>query len=266
MLVFISPHYCVAEEEDWYEDILDAALNPISSVIKQPFKFTFDYGADNGEAAMLHINPVVPVSVGDWSVVNRVQARIGQVTGPISGLPGNPSPIPGDGASGLTDINWSAFLSPPKVGKVNWGAGLSLNIPTAVDDQLGTGKWSAGPTGVILLQPNWGSYGILGRQLWSFTGDITRRDVNQTVIEPFASYKLDKGWYLTTDMNIIVNWEARSANKWTVPLGGGVGRVFTIGKQDINSKFETYYNIVQPDGALDWRFSFSFQFLFPKKR
>ncbi len=37
-----------------------------------PFKFTFDYGADNGEATFLNINPVIPVTVGDWNLINRV--------------------------------------------------------------------------------------------------------------------------------------------------------------------------------------------------
>jgi len=245
-------------------DLRSAVQNPISSLISLPFKFVFDYGAQNGDGTTLNIQPVVPVSLGDWNLVNRLIAPIAHVEGPINGLPGNPSPVPGDGASGLGDFNYSAFLSPSKVDKAIWGAGLSLNLPTASDDQLGSGKWSTGPTAVVLFQPGWGTYGLLGRQLWSFAGDSDRRDVNQTLLEPFANYNLDKGWFLITDIIITANWKASSGNEWTVPLGGGVGRVFKIGKQAINSRLEAYYNVVQPDGAPDWSFAFTWQFLFPK--
>jgi hypothetical protein len=71
--------------------------------------------------------------------------------------------------------------------------------------------------------------GILGRQLWSFAGDDDRKNVNQTLIEPFVNYNLSKGWYLLTDMVITANWETNNSNRWTVPVGGGVGRIFKMG-------------------------------------
>lgn len=74
--------------------------------------------------------------------------------GPITGLPDNPSPVPGDGASGLGDINYSLFFSTVKTEKLIWGAGPSLTLPTASDDQLGAGKWNGGVTAVGLLQKN----------------------------------------------------------------------------------------------------------------
>jgi len=51
---------------------------------------------------------------------------------------------------------------------------------------------------------------------------------------------------------------------WTVPLGGGFGKMFKIGNQAMNSKLEAYYNVEKPDGAPDWSTSFTIQFLFPK--
>ena len=245
-------------------DLRSAVQNPISSLISLPLKLTFDYGADNGEATILNINPVVPVTVGDWNLVNRALIPLANVDGPISGLPGNPSPIPGNGASGLGDINYSLFFSPVKYDKVIWGVGPSINLPTASDDQLGSGKWSAGITGVALTLPEWGSMGILGRQLWSFAGDSDRSNVNQTLIEPFLNYNLANGWYLLTDMVITANWEANSSNTWTVPVGGGAGKLFKIGNQAINARLEAYYNVEKPDGAPDYSVGFQFQFLFPK--
>ena len=52
-------------------DLRAATQNPISSMISLPFKFTFDNGADNGDANILTVQPVIPVTVGDWNLVNR---------------------------------------------------------------------------------------------------------------------------------------------------------------------------------------------------
>ncbi|MFC1681572.1 neuromedin U [Pseudomonadota bacterium] len=246
-------------------DLRSAVQNPISSLISLPFEFNFDNGADNGRANFVNIQPVVPVTVGEWNLVNRLIVPVGEVDGPITGLANNPSPIPGDGASGLGDINYSLFFSPVQYKKLIWGIGPSVSAPTASDDQMGTGKWSGGVTAVGLLQPKWGTYGLLFRQLWSFAGDSNRRDVSQAVFQPWVNYNLDKGWFLLSNLLIVANWEADSDNRWTLPLGGGIGRVFKIGNQGINSRLEAYYNIEQPQGAPEWTLRFTWQFLFPRK-
>ena len=255
---------CVhADEKDSGGDLRAAVQNPISSLVSLPFKFSFDYGAANGDGTVLNVQPVYPITRGNWNYVSRFILPVGSVDGAIS-TPDNPNPAGMGSASGLGDTNYSLYLSPVKYGKVIWGAGPSLMIPTASDDQLGSGKWSVGPTAVALTQPKWGSMGILGRQLWSFTGDSNRADVNQSLIEPFANYNLDKGWFLITDIIITANWEAPSNQTWTIPIGGGIGRVYKIGKQAVNNRIEYYYNVEKPDSAPDWTWSFTFQFLFPK--
>jgi hypothetical protein len=137
-------------------------------------------------------------------------------------------------------------------------------MPTATDGQLGSGKWSGGPTGVVLFQPKWGTVGGLARQLWSFGGGSDRTHVNQSLIEPFVNYNLPNGWYLISDIIITANWQADSSNRWTVPLGGGVGKLLKIGGQAINVRTEAYYNVEKPDAAPDWQWGFTVQFLFPK--
>jgi hypothetical protein len=245
-------------------DLRSAVQNPISSLISLPFKLSYEAGAETGDGTVLNVNPVVPITVGNWNLVNRALIPVGRLDGPIVSE-GNPSPAPGGSASGLGDINYSVYFSPVKYDKIIWGLGPSLTIPTASEDQLGSGKWSAGVTGVTLTQPDWGTWGMLGRQLWSFAGDSDRKDVSQLLIQPFANYNLDKGWFLLTDLLITANWEADSNNRWTVPLGGGFGRVFKIGNQPINARLEAYYNVERPTGAPEWVSLFTWQFLFPKK-
>jgi hypothetical protein len=261
--LLLGGHTAVAEKSGGGGDLRAATQNPISSLVSLPLKLTVDTGAANGDAQILNVNPVYPVTVGDWNLVSRALIPMANVDGPILG-PSNPSPGPGKGASGLGDINYSLYFSPVKADKVIWGVGPSVNLPTASDDQLGSGKWSAGITAVALTQPGWGPMGILGRQLWSFAGDSDRKDVNQTLIQPFASYNLDKGWYLVTDLVTTANWEADSGNRWTVPLGGGIGKIFKIGNQPINANLQGYYYVERPDGAPEWTISFLWTFMFPK--
>ena len=86
---------------------------------------------------------------------------------------------------------------------------------------LDPGKWVIG--------------GLLNNQ-WSFAGDSDRADVNQMLFQPFVNYNLDDGWYLTSAPIITANWEARRQGLWTVPVGGGVGRLFRLGQLPINAQ------------------------------
>jgi hypothetical protein len=186
-------------------DLRSAVQNPISSLISLPFKFTFDYGAPNGEASFLNIQPVVPITVGNWNLVNRAIIPLIDSPGEVAGTPGIPNPIEGVGATGLGDINYSLFFSPVKYDKVIWGIGPSITMPTATDKELGSEKWSAGPTGVVLFQPKWGTIGGLARHLGSFAGDSDRKNINQSLFEPFVNYNLPNGWYLISDIIMTAN-------------------------------------------------------------
>jgi hypothetical protein len=246
-----------------------ATQNPISSMYSLPFKFTFDNGATNGDANFLNIQPVLPVTRGNWNLVSRFIIPLVDAPGGVPGLPNNPGI--GDTkesgrTSGLGDINYSLFFNPLETkGSLIWGLGGSITAPTASDDRLGSGKWSAGPTWVGLVQPKWGTYGVLLRHLWSFAGDDDRRNVSQSLIEPFVNYNLEKGWYLISDSVITVDWKIETGNNATLPLGGGVGKIFKAGNQPMNARVEAYYNVIHPDNAPNWTIGGTIQFLFPKK-
>jgi len=266
-LILILPLITMAEEPPAAaggEDLRAKTQNPVGAMISLPFKNSWDYGAPNGTAYFLNIQPVIPQTVGEWNLIHRVIAPIISIDGPVVGRPEIPVGTPGDGATGLGDINYSTYLSPAEPGRWIWGVGPSLMMRTATDEQLGSGKWSLGPTAVVLTQPKPWTIGLLGRQLWSIAGDDSRPDVNQLLLEPFINYNLANGWYLITDMVITSNWKAPDGNQWTVPLGGGVGKIFNIGKQAMNTRIEAYSNVEKPEGAPDWVLSWTLQFLFPR--
>ena len=102
----------------------------------------------------------------------------------------------------------------------------------------------------------------MARNIWSIGGESDRDEVNQFLFQPFVNYNLHNGWYLTSSPNIIANWYAD--DKWTVPLGGGIGKLHKFGNQPVNIRLESYYNVEKPKGAPDWAVRFTVQFLFPK--
>jgi hypothetical protein len=83
-------------------------------------------------------------------------------------------------------------------------------------------------------------------------------------MQPFLNFNFESGAYLTTSPIITVNWEARGSNQWTVPMGGGVGKLFKIGKLPVNTQIGAYYNVVRPDFASNWAIRAQVQFMFPK--
>ena len=58
---------------------------------------------------------------------------------------------------------------------------------------------------------------------------------------------MQDGWYLTSSPIITADWQAAPGNKWTVPVGGGFGKVFFIGKLPFNANCGYYANVVRPD-------------------
>ncbi len=75
---------------------------------------------------------------------------------------------------------------------------------------------------------------------------------------------MDNGWYLTSAPIITANWEADSNNTWTIPFGGGVGKIFRIGKQPLNAQVSAYYNVEKPASGADCQLRLQLQMMFPK--
>ncbi len=202
---------------------------------------------------VINIQPVYPVTIGELNIVNRLIVPL--IDQPLGA---------DDREFGLGDIQYSMYLSPAKAGKIIWGVGPTFTFPTATDDALGTGKWSAGPGLVALAMPGrWVVGGLLNNQ-WSFAGDSDRASVNAMLFQPFVNYNFQRGWYVNTSPIITANWQADSDERWTVPVGAGVGRIFKIGTQPVNAQLGAYYNVEKPEGAPDWNIRFQFQFMFPK--
>ena len=228
------------------EDVAKTSQNPIGNVYSFAFQDNIDFKVGSNEATnnTLNIQPVLPVTVGNVNWINRTIIPVktqGEVT---AGL---------ETVTGLGDITYQGIFSPAAPGKVIWGVGAALIFPTATDDRLGAGKWQTGPVAIVLTMPGHWVIGALAQNTWSFAGDDARADVNFFFSQYFVNYNIKNGWYLTSSPIITSNWEAASGEQWTLPLGGGFGKIQRIGSTPVDFQIQAFYNAVKPDLAPDWQ-------------
>jgi hypothetical protein len=248
-------------------ELAKATQNPLAKLISVPFENNLNFGYGAKEAPrpsstqyVLNIQPVIPITLGETG--------LNLITRPILPVIRQPDLIDGGDTWGLGDLQVQSYLSPAGSRELIWGVGGVLQPPTATDGRkLGTQKWSAGPAAVVLAMPGHWVYGALATQLWSFAGKSDREGVNLTTIQPFINYNFEEGWYVSSSPIITANWEAEGGdNKWTVPVGGGFGRLLRLDRLPVNLQAQAFYNAVKPDddATADWTLRLQVQFLFPK--
>ena len=239
------------------EDELARQLsNPVASLISVPLQLNHDELEGEGSRTWINVQPVIPVSIGEnWNMISRT----------ILPITYQEAIAPGAGSQfGTGDITQSFFFSPKKASSSGWivGVGPALLVPTASDDLLGTGKWGAGPTAVVLKQTEAGwTYGALLNHLWSFAGDSDRDDVSSTFLQPFVSKGLGQGRTFVVNLESSYNWEA---DQWTVPLNLGYSKVSKLGAQRVSYQGGVRYYVEAPEGGPDWGLRFVFTLLFPE--
>jgi hypothetical protein len=242
------------------DELAKLAQNPVGNLISLPFQnnTNFNFGPEGGTQNILNIEPVIPISVDkDWNIITRT----------IVPLIWQPSLGPGiDSTFGLSDIQFSAFLSPASPGHFIWGLGAITQLPTNSNAELGNKNWGLGPTFVVLHLEHddpW-VYGVLVNNLWSLSSNKQGGAYNNGLIQPFLNYNFGGGLYLTSSPVLTVDWKADSGQRWTVPLGGGVGKIFHFGKLPVNAQISAYYNVVRPDFGANWQLRAQVQLMFPK--
>ncbi|MCF6186141.1 MAG: hypothetical protein L3J49_01505 [Desulfobulbaceae bacterium] len=239
------------------EELAKAAQNPIANMISVPLQNNINtgIGPDDETQNILNIQPVYPIALGeDWNVITRT----------ILPVISQPGVLTGDSrVNGLGDINFTAFFSPADSGSLIWGVGPAFIFPTATDEVLGPDRWSGGPAIVALAMPGKWVVGGLMSNVWSFAGS-GEKDVSFFTFQYFVNYNIADGWYLTSAPIITADWEADSGEQWTVPFGGGVGKIMKFGKLPVNGQLSAYYNMESPEYGADWQFRIQLQFLFPK--
>lgn len=157
-----------------------------------------------------------------------------------------------DDKSGIGDIQLPFVFAVPdsKAGKWILGAGPVFEFPTATDDALGADQYAAGPAIAVghkgehltsVLFFNW--FEKIGED----GQDDNTADTSKGTLMYSLQYQLDGGWQIGTNPTISYNSRADSGNKWTVPIGGFIGKTFKAGKMPVNVKLGVEYSAISPD-------------------
>ena len=234
-LILTIPAFAVADNE---EELARASQNPVGDIISLPFEYWhYDGMANGGSADAIMLKPVYPLRIGNLNLINRVIIPYLGIDSNTEGSDLGETDVPPtlSRESGLGNIQYQGFLTPAKPGKIIWGAGPVVELPTNTSG-LGSDKWSAGPAAVALSMPGSWVLGALVQNIWSFAGPSGEPDVNRFTFQYFINYNISNGWYLTSTPIITADWERSSSDQWTVPFGGGIGKLHRFGKLPVDFK------------------------------
>lgn len=242
------------------EELAKLAQNPVGKLISVPFQnnSNLNFGPEKKTQNVLNIQPVIPISINnDWTLITRTVL-------PVISMP---ALVPdGSRINGTGDMVISAFLSPATPGHWIWGAGPVVQLPTNSNADLGNKNWGLGPSAVLAHMSNddpW-VYGFLVNNIWSVADSHQGGSYNNGTLQFFVNYNFSGGTYFTSSPIITADWNADNRQRWTVPLGGGFGKIFHIGKQPVNASLAAYYNVVSPDYGPNWQIRAQVQFMFPE--
>jgi hypothetical protein len=243
-------------------DLALQLANPIASLISLPIQTNFDGGIGpdrDGSRITANVQPVIPFSLGkDWNLISRTitpvvwQQDITRINGQPTGS-----------QFGLGDTVQSLFLSPGRPRGVIWGVGPVLLVPTGTDPLLSTGKWGAGPTGILLKQSGPMTYGLLANHIWSFAGNSARNDVSQSFVNPFVTHTSRSAFTYGLVADISYDW---NRDAWTAPVSIVASQVTRIGGQLVSIGGALRYYVVSNDQAPHgFAGRFTVTLLFPRR-
>ncbi|MFL5815036.1 MAG: hypothetical protein ACJ763_15780 [Bdellovibrionia bacterium] len=246
------------------EELARKAQNPLSDLTSALLEnnFGFGFGLSNGLQYNANLEEIYPVRLVD---------QLGLVQRFIVPFIAQPETVPGQGSNGgLGDIQYQAYFTSVNQTGFIFGLGPIVSIPSAYPHELGSGKWSAGPTAsAVAVVGDWVA-GVQVNQLWSISSYNDRPSVSQMQLQPFINLNLQSqflgAWYLTSSPLMTANWKAGIHDRWTVPLGGGVGKVFRISKQAVKTELQAFDALISPNQGPDWSIRLQFQFLFPSQK
>jgi hypothetical protein len=167
----------------------------------------------------VRFQPVLPLHVNnDWNVIARLYMPVieQQDVSPDSGA-----------QTGLAGVNLSLFASPRMAvaRDLTLGLGPVIGFP-ASQSALGSQKWSLGPTAAVVWQPGPWTFGLLTRQLWSVGGSAREADVNETYVQPFASYTTADAWTFGINSESSYYWTDDEAS---VPINISATKLIRLG-------------------------------------
>jgi hypothetical protein len=287
----VSPQVFAAEgetemtEAEKQAQIAEAMANPLSYLwlmFTQNDTKSYDgdlldtLGEDSKILNTYMINPVLSVQLTEeWKSIIRpaITVQSFPTIGGVDITTGSSGPslagVDIDRETGLGDSVLFNVFSNKYEAPLVLGAGYTAMFPTATHDQLGTGKYSAGPAALgAYITDKW-IIGGVAQHWWSFAGedditistsagDVTRArpDVSLTDFQYIIRYRVSPKTNIGCAPNIQYNWKTNEAS---IPIGIGADTMIQLGPLPVKVGLE-YHHYVKQDDAFgpQWQVRFFF--------
>jgi len=242
-------------EGDFIPDLVLARMveNPVTGITRVPVVNATLFGVppNNRVGNAFVLAPILPALFrGGWSLVTRTVIPV-VVTVPVGTAR----------QTGFGDITSEVvghkLLKGRKDQFYDVALGPFVGFPSASDDFLGTGRWRLGPELIVGIAARRWVTVLAVRNEWSVGSNGTRDDVNRLLLDYLLFYNLPKLFYLVYEPIITADWEANPGDRWTLPVGIGLGRHHRLPKRPrlaITTRLSGLYNAVRtnrdPKGQL----------------
>jgi hypothetical protein len=247
----------VSAHADDADELAKKVSNPASFMISVPVHSDSDFAnssAGHGFYQTLDIEPVIPFSLNaDWNLISHTDIPFAY-SDPAG---------PDAGRFGLGDISQNLSFTPSSHGAFIWAFGPQLSFPTATNAMFGSGKFSAGPSGLLLLQTENVTTGASFDHMWSLFGSSGRPDVNQSEVQPFIAWHIGKGRTISASLDASYDW---TGGNWSLPASVSFSKIVKIGEQTVSLSIGGKYWIEGPDQSPEWGIKSGITFLFPSGR
>lgn len=245
-----------ARSEDDADELARKVSNPASFMISVPVHSDFDFGRwsdGNLFSGSIDIEPVIPFSLNaDWNVISHTDFPFVYSDAAVSG----------GREFGLGDITQNFSFTPSTHGPLIWALGPQFSFPTATRDELGSGKFSMGPSGLLLLQTKALSIGLSASQMWSVFGNDSRPDVNESEVQPFIAWHIGKGRTISANLDYSYDWTAET---WSLPVSLSFSKIVKLGEQTVSLSIGGKYWIDPDRNGSQWGIKAGMTFLFPQR-
>ena len=229
---------------------------------------TFSYLDDKG-ASYTEFEFASITELGWLEMENRTVLNVADLPGTIKLGPSNPASLNSGGtvdvrSQGFGDILSGFFFSPSGSHKkdTHLGLGTVLTFPTATDGLLGSEQYSAGPGAHFSTERGRLTTGFFLWQSWGFGGTASKR-VNQLFGKPFVIYELSEKWNAVyIPLGLSHSWDSPSGDDWTVPIGGGLRRLFEVRGQKMGVQMQAFDYVARKPKDPQWELRFTIEFLY----
>lgn len=243
--------------DDDVDELARKVSNPASFMISVPVHSNFDFGrwADGRvQSFSLDVEPVIPIALNaDWNLISHTDFPIAY---------SNPAGS-GDRDFGLGDIAQNLSFTPSTHGALIWAVGPKFSFPTATREEFGSGKFSIGPSGLLLLQAGHFTVGTSASHMWSVLGPSDREDVSQTEVQPFIAWHFDGGRTILANIDASYDW---TADEWNLPVAVSYSKIVKLGDQTVSLSLGAKYWLEGPKDGPEWGLTAGVTFPFPQAK